>query len=65
MQSNWEILKQRMARLYSFEDFMVRFPYTMSTITNGNAFMETYKNAKLTFDEWLELCHTFEEAFLK
>ena len=60
---NWKKLKQKITRLYSLEDFMVRFPYTISTIINSDAFIEIYKDAKLTFDEWHELCHTFEEAF--
>jgi hypothetical protein len=25
--------------------------------------MEIYKDAKLTLDEWYDLCRTFEEAF--
>lgn len=62
---NWKMLKQKVTKLYSLEDFMIRFPYTTSTITNGDDFMETYKDAKLTFDEWNDLCRTFEEAFLK
>lgn len=62
---NWKKLKQKMARLYSLEDFVVRFPYTISTIINSDTFIETYKNTKLTFDEWHELCHAFEGAFLK
>lgn len=60
---NWKKLKQKITRLYSLEDFMVRFPYTISTIINSDTFIETYKNAKLTFDEWHELCHAFEGAF--
>lgn len=59
----WKMLKQKMAKLYSLEDFMIRCPYTISTIINSDAFIEIYKDTKLTFDEWHELCHTFEEAF--
>ena len=61
----WKMLKQKITRLYSLEDFMIRFPYTTSSIINGDEFMEIYKDAKLTFDEWNDLCRTFEEAFLK
>lgn len=60
---SWKMLKQKIAKLYSLEDFTIRFPYTISTIINSDEFMEIYKDAKLTFDEWHELCHTFEEAF--
>lgn len=60
----WKMLKQKITRLYSLEDFMIRFPYTTSSIINGDEFMEIYKDAKLTFDEWNDLCHAFEEAFL-
>lgn len=59
----WKMLKQKVTKLYSLEDFMIRFPYTTSTIINSDDFMEIYKDAKLTFDEWHELCHAFEEAF--
>ena len=59
----WKMLKQKVIKLYSLEDFMIRFPYT-SSIINGDEFMEIYKDAKLTFDEWNDLCRAFEEAFL-
>lgn len=59
----WKMLKQKVIKLYSLEDFMIRFPYTTSSIINGDEFMEIYKDAKLTFDEWNDLCRAFEEAF--
>lgn len=62
---SWKILKQKVTKLYSLEDFMIRFPYTISAITDRHDFIETYKDAKLTFDEWHDLCRAFEEAFLK
>lgn len=61
----WKILKQKVTKLYSLEDFMIRFPYTTATIIHSDEFMELYKDAKLTFDEWHDLCRAFEEAFLK
>ena len=49
--------------LLTIEDYEKTLAWNYHITNDFAEFKEIYKDAKLTFDEWHELCRAFEEAF--